>query len=246
VDSKPIYLSVVIPAYNEQAYLPRYLPTVLASARTWQQAGGGEVEVIVVNNASTDDTAQTARSLGARVVFESERNIATARNTGAADARGHLLFFADADTALPPEAISEAAAAMASGTHVGGAIPPRYVCRRSGARVLCRFWDWYRARHHGAQGVAQFCTVDAFTRLGGYDTTLYMSEDIEFYARLRALGQQTGRPALILEHLRVEPSTRRYDRWSTWRMLWWQNPITARLFLSSPRFWRHWYSSTVR
>jgi len=70
--------------------------------------------------------------------------------------------------------------------------------------------------------------------------------DHEFFARLRALGERAGQPAAVVDELRVEPSTRRYDRWPTWRMVWWQNPITARLFLDSPRFWRHWYATTVR
>jgi glycosyltransferase involved in cell wall biosynthesis len=243
--TKPL-LSVVIPAFNEAAYLPVYLPTVLTSLHRWEQQGGGRGEVVVVDNASTDDTAQVAHGLGARVVAEHVRNIATVRNSGAAAASGRYLFFADADVALPLDAIAAAMRLMGDGAHVGGAIPPLYRCRRLGARLLCRYWDWQRERHGGAQGVAQFCTADAFAQLGGYSTQLYMSEDHEFFARLCALGQRTGRPAMVVDELRVEPSTRRYDQWPTWRMVWWQNPLTARLFLSSPRFWRHWYATTVR
>lgn len=239
-------VSIIIPAYNEQDYLPRYLPTVFASAARWESAGGRTAEVIVVDNASTDATAKVASGLGAHVVFEPARNIAQVRNAGAAQASGRLLFFVDADTALPVEAVSAAVNAMDYGSHVGGAIPPLYRCRRLSARALCRFWDWYRARHGGAQGVTQFCTAEAFEQLGGYCTDLYMSEDIEFFARLRALGERTGRDVVLLDELRVEPSTRRYDQWPTWRMLWWQNPVTARWKLCSPRFWRHWYDSTVR
>ncbi|MEU3343191.1 hypothetical protein [Streptomyces sp. NPDC006668] len=60
------------------------------------------------------------------------------------------------------------------------------------------------------------------------------------------MGDQTGRPVALVDSLRVKPSTRRYDQWPTWRMWWWQNPITARLRLGSSAFWRHWYHSTVR
>lgn len=239
-------LSIIIPAFNEQDYLPRYLPTVLASAGRWEESAVGTAEVIVVDNASTDDTAKIAEELGARVIFEPSRNIAQVRNTGAAHARGGFLFFVDADTALPLEAISAAFDVMEHGAHAGGAIPPTYRCCRFGARALCRYWDWYRARHGGAQGVAQFCTTAAFAKAGRYRTDLYMSEDVEFFSRLRALGESTGRPVVVLDELRVEPSTRRYDQWPTWRMLWWQNPVTARMRLTSPRFWRHWYDSSVR
>jgi glycosyltransferase involved in cell wall biosynthesis len=162
-------LSVVIPAFNEAAYLPVYLPTVLASLRRWEQDSGGRGEVVVVDNASTDGTAQVARGLGARVVAEHVRNIAAVRNTGAAVASGRYLFFADADVALPLQAIAAAMQMMADGA-VGGAIPPHYRCRKLGARLLCRYWDWQRERHGGAQGVAQFCTADAIAQLGGYST----------------------------------------------------------------------------
>jgi glycosyltransferase involved in cell wall biosynthesis len=244
-DPGPI-LSVVIPAFNEAMYLPVYLPTVLESLHRWERVSGERGEVIVVDNASTDSTAKIAAEFGVRVVSEPVRNIGQVRNTGAAAATGPYLFFTDADVALPPTGIETAMQHMYAGECVGGAIPPQYLCKRLGARLLCRYWDWYRSRHGGAQGVAQFCTSAAFRQLGGYLTELYMSEDVEFFARLRALGDRRGQPVAVLEKLRVEPSTRRYDQWPTWRMVWWQNPITARLRLTSPHFWRHWYDTTVR
>lgn len=238
-------LTVVIPAHNEAAYLPRYLPTVLVSLERWQETGGERGEVIVVDNASTDATADMAASFGVRVISESVRNIGRVRNTGAAAAEGRRLFFTDADVALPMEAISAAATAMDTGA-VGGAIPPLYTPKRLGARLLCAYWDHYREAQGGAQGVAQFATAAAFHAVGGYRDDLFMSEDVEFFHRLTAHGRSTNAPVAILDELRVRPSTRRYDQWSSLRMLWWQNPVTARLRLSSPRMWRHWYQSTVR
>ncbi|MFI8372389.1 glycosyltransferase [Streptomyces sp. NPDC085466] len=238
-------LSVVIPAFNEAAYLPRYLPSVLASLARWEEVTGHTGEVIVVDNASTDATADMAASFGVRVVTEAVRNIGRVRNTGASAARSGRLFFTDADVALPLEAVTAAAAAMNTGA-IGGAIPPLYTPERLGARLLCAYWDHYRTRRGGAQGVNQFCTADAFHHVGGYPDDLFMSEDVEFFARLTAHGQATGRPVAILDELRVRPSTRRYDQWSSLRMLWWQNPVTARLRLQSPHKWRHWYETTVR
>lgn len=239
------FVSVVIPAHNEVAYLPRYLPTVFAALDHWQAATGGTGEVIVVDNASTDTTPAVASQLGARVVTETVRSIGAVRNTGASAATGSLLFFTDADVALPLDALTAATAAVDAGA-AGGAIPPLYTPARLGARLLCAYWDHYRIRRGGAQGVAQFATSDAFKAVGGYRAELLMSEDVEFFARLTAHGHKTGRPVTVLDDLRVRPSTRRYDQWSTARMLWWQNPLTARLRLASPRMWRHWYGSTVR
>ncbi|WP_030911037.1 glycosyltransferase [Streptomyces sp. NRRL F-5126] len=238
-------LSIIIPAYNEVAYLPRYLPTVLASLRHWQGISGLPGEVIVVDNASTDATADMAASFGVRVVSETGRGIGRVRNTGANAAQGEMLFFTDADVAVPLEAIDAAAHAMRTGS-AGGAIPPLYTPNRLAARLLCAYWDHYRTRRGGAQGVAQFCTRQAFEAVGGYRTDYFMSEDVEFFARLTRHGHRTGAPVALLDELRVRPSTRRYDQWSSLRMLWWQNPLTARLALTSPRFWRHWRTTTVR
>ncbi|MFB7178573.1 glycosyltransferase [Streptomyces sp. NPDC056257] len=238
-------LSVIIPAYNEAKYLPRYLPTVFASLRAWETVSGRLGEVIVVDNASTDETATVAKELGARVVTELVRSIGLVRNTGAREAEGRMLFFVDADVALPLEGITAAVAAMDAGA-VGGAIPPLYTPSRFGARLLCAYWDHRRSRHGGAQGVNQFCTRDAFKAVHGYRPDYFMSEDMEFFARLTAHGRTAGGPVTVLENLRVRPSTRRYDDWSTARMLWWQNPVIVQLCLTSPRFWRNWYTTTVR
>ncbi|MBA4866942.1 glycosyltransferase [Streptomyces sp. PSKA54] len=239
-------VSVVIPAYNEADYLPQYLPTVFKSLQLWEETSGKRGEVIVVDNASIDATAQVATGMGAVVVRERRRNIGQVRNTGAAAALGRFLFFVDADVALPAEAISAAVGLLSSSRCVGGAIPPRYTPKRWGARLLCWYWDAYRRRIRGAQGVAQFCTAEAFATLSGYRTDLFMSEDVEFFSRLRDLGDRRGEPVVLVDDLRVEPSTRRYDQWPTWRMWWWQNPVTARLRLRSASFWRHWYETTVR
>lgn len=238
-------LAVVIPAHNEVAYLPRYLPTVLASLSQWEETSGEQGEVIVVDNASTDATADMAASFGVRVINESVRSIGRVRNSGAAATSSRRLFFTDADVALPMEAISAAAAAMDAGA-IGGAIPPLYTPKRLGARLLCAYWDHYRTAHGGAQGVAQFVTAAAFKEVGGYRDDLFMSEDVDFFTRLTAHGRATAAPVAILDDLRVRPSTRRYDQWSSLRMLWWQNPVTARLRLGSARMWRHWYETTVR
>lgn len=241
-----VTLSVVIPAFNEESYLPRHLPTVLASLKHWEQHSGQRGEVIVVDNASTDATAQVAADLGARVITEPTRGIGRARNTGAAAAAGRYLLFVDADVDFPLEGASEAVRCLASGGSVGGAIPALYEPTKLGTRLLVAAWALYRRHRGGAQGVTQFCTREAFHALGGYRPELYMSEDVEFFARLTRLGEQTGAPVVHLTGLRVRPSHRRFEQWPSWRMIWWANPITAHLFLTSRRFWRHWYDTTIR
>lgn len=93
-------ISVVIPAWNEEKLLPR----CLASLK--QQDFGGQYEIIVSDNDSTDGTAQIAHSFGARVVSCPRRGVTFARQTGAEAAIGELIVQADADTVYPRDWLS--------------------------------------------------------------------------------------------------------------------------------------------
>jgi glycosyltransferase involved in cell wall biosynthesis len=88
--------SIVVPAYNEAAYLP----TSIASLQ--QQDFAGPYEIIVVDNNSTDDTAVVARGYDVRVVSESQQGVCAARQRGAEAAAGEILVSVDADTSYPP------------------------------------------------------------------------------------------------------------------------------------------------
>ncbi|WP_405085975.1 glycosyltransferase [Microbispora sp. NBC_01389] len=239
-------VSLIIPAFDEAGYLPRYLPTVLASLRLFEEHTCQVGEVIVVDNASTDATAAVAEQLGARVVREPQRGIGRARNTGARAALGEYLVFVDADVEFPLGGVRDIVDTLRPGLCVGGAIPPEYEPNRAGTRLLVAAWAAYRRRFGGAQGVCQFATREAFGTVRGYREDMFMSEDVEFFARLTRLGAAHQHPVTHLTHLRVRPSNRRFERWPSWRIWWWCNPITANLARTSPRFWRHWYDTTVR
>ncbi|SDO35788.1 Glycosyltransferase involved in cell wall bisynthesis [Nakamurella panacisegetis] len=92
--------SVVIPAFNEEFYLADTLASLAA------QNFAGDVEIIVVDNNSTDRTAAIAEANGATVVFESERGVCHARQRGTELARGEIVVSADADTVYHPDWLS--------------------------------------------------------------------------------------------------------------------------------------------
>ena len=97
--------SIIIPAYNETEQLPSTLSAIRASMAASNLQG----ECIVVDNNSTDTTAETARLNGADlVVFEPINQIARARNTGARASQGRYLIFIDADTRINPTLLLQA------------------------------------------------------------------------------------------------------------------------------------------
>lgn len=93
---KPIKISVIIPAYNEADFLARCLKSLQA------QQNAPEYEVIVIDNASTDNTSAIATQYGARVIYEAEQGVVHARQAGLKAARGDIIVSTDADSFFRP------------------------------------------------------------------------------------------------------------------------------------------------
>ena len=89
-------ISIVIPAYNEEAYLEKCL---ISLANQLEKP----YEIIVVDNNSTDKTVEIAKKFGARVLKETKQGIVPARNTGYNKAKGDIIARTDADTRVQPD-----------------------------------------------------------------------------------------------------------------------------------------------
>src|SRR6185295_7087174 len=135
-------LSVVVPAFNEEIYLPDTLSSLRDSASICRRA----VELIVVDNASADRTADIARSCGAKLVYEALRNISKVRNTGANSAHGDVLVFVDADTIVPPHFLSRIAEAMDDPRCVGGSVDIVHTPSSRLLRTYLKAWRWLGTR----------------------------------------------------------------------------------------------------
>jgi glycosyltransferase involved in cell wall biosynthesis len=109
--------SIVIPAHNEENYLSKTLKAIDQSFAEIDCRG----EVIVVNDASTDQTVSVALDHSARVINVDLRNIGAVRNAGAKTCRAPWLFFLDADTILPSRTLAAALDQLAMGAAGGGA-----------------------------------------------------------------------------------------------------------------------------
>ncbi len=189
-------ISVIIPAHNEASFIPRVVQAVLA-----QRSPATELEVIVVDDASTDDTAEAARAAGARVITLAGRggNPAAARNRGAEASTGDPLVFLDADCIPRPGWLAAILAAHDRGaTIVGGAIdlPPGLP-----ASARCDYYcGWYLVHsrrpagevpHHPPPNLsvrrAPFLSTSGFTERQPFS---YTNEEREWQAELQRAGHR--------------------------------------------------------
>ena len=189
-------LSVVIPAWNEAAWLPRTLTAVQNALSGLDRAS----EIIVVDNASTDATPKIAQRAGCRVVFEPERRISRARNAGAEAASGGYLLFVDADTWPDRDLLQATLTALDSGQVCGGGARVdfdhlNHRIYRWGART----WNALSARLGLAAGCYVFCTREAFAAVGGFSEAVYAGEEVFLSRALRRWGRMHGQHIEILD-----------------------------------------------
>ena len=178
-------VSFIVPAYNEELELPQ----TLAAIRAASEKSGETYEIIVADDGSTDSTATLATLAGARVVKIQRRQIAAARNAGAREARGDILFFVDADTHIAAGHVTGALNILRSGCAGGGArmVVDGDISRwmRAGTVLFCAV---YFAANLGA-GAFLFTTRANFERIGGFDEQYFAGEEIYFTKALKKIGR---------------------------------------------------------
>ena len=207
-------VSLVIPAYNEEHYLPRLLDTVDA-ARARFRDGADEIEVIVADNGSTDRTAAIAAERGCTVVAVEPRNIASVRNGGAAAARGEILCFVDADMRIHPETFNAISDAIESGRYVVGATGVRLERWSLGLVLTWIVVVSMVVLMRMDTGVV-FCRRADFEAVGGYQPRHHFAEDVQFLFDMRKLGKPRGQRLVRLRGVKAIASTRKFDEHGDW------------------------------
>ncbi len=189
-------ISVIVPAYNVAGLILPCLASIMSQSR-------GDWQAIVVDDGSTDATADEVRTLTdprISLVQQANAGVSAARNAGLARADGRFAMFLDGDDVLNPTAFARLAAVLdrrdaavaAFGTFLkilpGGAPYPGQK-----RLALHRYpdGDVLEAMLRGnflANGGHVLIRTEVARRIGGFDTRLRLSEDWEFWCRLAAEG----------------------------------------------------------
>lgn len=202
--------SFVIPARDEELLLAKTIDSIRESSTSC----GITSEIIVVDDASQDQTAEIARANGAHVVSVELHNIGAVRNAGAAIARGEYLLFLDADTALNAKTLSAILGAIQAGAIGGGAgvaIDSRITLfQRFLSFVFLTYWQRF---HRWAAGCCIYVRRDVFQKIGGFDEKHFAAEERYLSDAIKSEGK------FVIVREPVVTSGRKLRLFSTWHML---------------------------
>ena len=189
----PAIVSFVIPCLNSAATLPPLLESIARQRRP----PGYDLETIVVDNGSSDDSAAVAARHGVTVLHERTPGASAARNTGSKHARGSVVVFVDADARLQGEDfvhhVLRALAAAPTAGLVGAAIECDADASPLGRadHMVC-FFNWQATQpaeeRHFHPSAALAATRVALDATGGFDEALLSFHDFDFCRRTREHG----------------------------------------------------------
>jgi glycosyltransferase involved in cell wall biosynthesis len=203
--------SILIPARNEEKYLPGCLKSLARAA----EAFPNQVEVIVTINRCTDRTEEIARTHGAKVVHTDARNLAKIRNTAAKEADGDIIVTIDADSRMSPNMLRDIDRLLRSGRYIGGGVmiwPERW----SLGIVATAIMLLPLAVRHRVSGGLFWCLREDFQAIGGFDEKWISVEDLDFAKRLKAYGKTKGKRFGMICRSHIITSCRKFDTFGDW------------------------------
>jgi glycosyltransferase involved in cell wall biosynthesis len=218
--------SIIIPTFNGASRIANCLDALL------QQAAARDAEILVVNDGSTDNTADVvARCPGVRLITQSNAGPAAARNRGALEARGTIILFTDDDCVPMPDWL----AAMLDPFKDPEVVGVKGVYRTRQKALVARFVQIeYEDRYRLMAGLPSIDFIDTysagfrrdrFLEMTGYDTSFPVAcaEDVELSYRMSARDwTMKFAPAAIVYH--THPDTlwrylKKKYKFAFWRVL---------------------------
>jgi len=187
-----VCVSVVIPVYNGAAFLAEAVGSVRDQA-------GARLEVVIVDDGSTDGTAEVANRLpqaGLRYVYQENAGPARARNRGLVLARGDVIGFLDADDLWPADRLRRQMRALDGNACVDVVLGRTQCVRHTGASGADRLEVCFPPFVLLSPTAALF-RRRAFERVGTFDEALRYGEDTDWFMRAR----ECGVPILVEEDI---------------------------------------------
>jgi glycosyltransferase involved in cell wall biosynthesis len=217
-------ISFIVPAHNEELLIGATLASIHAAARETAV----EYELIVVDDASTDATAQIAAGHAARVVSVNNRQISATRNCGARAARGGIFIFVDADTLATADAVTDIVKAIDNGAAGGGCLfrfdgsLPRWA--RLTYPIGLRLFRLLNV----VGGCFLYCTRQTFEAIGGFSNDHFAAEELIFRNAVSRVGK------FVIPAAMVVTSGRKLRAYTGLEILW----TLVKISCGGPRSYR--------
>jgi glycosyltransferase involved in cell wall biosynthesis len=193
ISEKLPLVSVIIPTFNSARFLDKCLSSLVDQKY-------GRIEIIVVDDGSTDGTIKVAEKYPCKVFMNPKRGRAEAKNEGIKLSCGDYLFFVDSDMELTPNVISECVNLAKNDKHVGGIVIPEHSVGKS-------FWvkvrDFERSFYAGTiVESARLFPAKLVKEVGGYEEGLIFFEESTLPYKIRRKGYDVLRriESVIIHH----------------------------------------------
>lgn len=192
-------VSIIIPAYNEEKVIGRLLRSI--SKQSYKN-----IETIVIDDASSDDTAEISRKFTRKVYIRKHAERSVQRNFGASKAEGNYFLFLDADMELTKNVVRECVFEIRKNNKIGGVVIPE-------ESIATNYWEKVKAferSFYNLEGdrmieAARFFSREAFNEVGGYDEDITGPEDWDLPESIKKAGYKVSRiKARIFHYERVK------------------------------------------
>lgn len=201
-------ISIVIPARNEEEFLPKLLDSIVAQTVAPD-------EVIVVDSHSTDNTTTVAKSysdkIPLRVVTAKEKGATPARNEGGDEAKSDYIMFVDSDIILAPNQIEKLSQVIEKrGLEVGGFAQRTHggtVALRIGGRIMNGYVYLMSVTSWPIFFSCFFTSKRVFEKINGFDPAIFIMEDYDYALRAKRAGAKFG----IVRGTNFYASARRFE-----------------------------------
>ena len=188
-DNTAPFLSIIIPAKNEEKFIGDCLNSLVDSLSVW----GGSYEIFLVDNGSTDTTINIAGIRGCKILEAPEATISRLRNIGGEHAKGDILVFLDADCLVAPQWAALCLQKF-DNQHIA-IVGTRAVSHPENATWVEKSWSMLMVSSTAREGFVDwigtsnlFIRKDVFLAVSGFDESLRTAEDVNICYRVAEKG----------------------------------------------------------
>ncbi|MBI1293543.1 glycosyltransferase [bacterium] len=199
----PPTVSVIIPVFNGAEFLQEAIESIRAQ-------NYAPTEIVVVDDGSTDDTAEVVQALGADLLYAYQPNQgpAAARNFGLTLASGELIAFLDADDLWPTHKLHHQVSCLLTNAETqvvwgNTQVRPYHADEKLYPPVPPKWWPLLGS---------MVCRKEVFQAVGGFDPALHFGEDIDWLTRLNIHKIRIQRSPELALIYRVRPGSLTYDK----------------------------------